>query len=93
VGYPNAGKSSLINALTRAGSKVGLSFTTMNPKLGMMTSGELDYDSDIRAYRWGQRKPWARHEFLRISSVQVAADVVDVCPMRGGSPKADYAGL
>jgi GTP-binding protein len=37
LGYPNAGKSSVINALTRANSKVAsYEFTTLEPQLGVM---------------------------------------------------------
>lgn len=37
LGFPNAGKSSIINALTRAKSKVGsYEFTTLEPQLGVM---------------------------------------------------------
>ncbi|MDD2394348.1 MAG: GTPase ObgE [Sphaerochaeta sp.] len=43
VGFPNAGKSSLLNMLTNARTKVaGYPFTTKIPQLGMMRYGEHD---------------------------------------------------
>jgi GTP-binding protein len=43
VGFPNAGKSSLLNRLTNARSKTAAyPFTTKIPNLGVMTAGEKD---------------------------------------------------
>ncbi len=64
VGMPNAGKSSLLNALTNAASKVGsYAFTTINPHLGPLFGFIL---ADIPGLISGASKgKGLGHKFLR----------------------------
>ncbi len=42
IGLPNAGKTSLLNALTKANAKVGnYAFTTLDPNLGALRGGDI----------------------------------------------------
>lgn len=44
IGYPNVGKSSILNALTRARTKVGdYAFTTLHPHVGV-----VEYEDDVQ---------------------------------------------
>ena len=58
VGFPNAGKSSLLNMLTNARAKVaGYPFTTRIPQLGMMRYDDADVVlADIPASSRGRAK-------------------------------------
>jgi len=64
VGLPNAGKSSLLNALTKAGAKIGAyQFTTLEPNLGVFHSHVL---ADIPGLIEGASEgKGLGHKFLR----------------------------
>ncbi len=64
IGLPNAGKSSLLNALTRAGAKIGdYAFTTLEPNLGAYFSYVL---ADIPGLIEGASEgKGLGHKFLR----------------------------
>ncbi len=87
IGLPNAGKSSLINALTRAGSKVGAyAFTTKEPQLGDLYGYVLaDIPGLIEGASTGKG---LGHRFLRhISRTKMLLHVVSV---ESENPLQDY---
>ncbi|MCB9844371.1 MAG: GTPase ObgE [Phycisphaeraceae bacterium] len=98
VGKPNAGKSTLLKALTRATPKVGAyPFTTLHPQLGI---AELDSErriilADIPGLIEGAaRGAGLGHEFLRhIERTSIVLHLLEVEPGDGTSPEENYRAI
>jgi GTPase len=98
VGLPNAGKSSLINLMTRAQSKVApYPFTTLNPQLGRFKAkGERKIIiADIPGLIEGAHdNRGLGHKFLRhIERCRLLLFVIDVAGVDGRKPQEDYKTL
>lgn len=95
VGKPNAGKSTLLAALTRATPKIAdYPFTTLTPQLGI---AELDADrrlviADIPGLIEGAAQgAGLGHEFLRhIERTSVIVHLLEVDPADGSDPVENY---
>ena len=95
VGMPNAGKSTLLGASTRANAKVGdYPFTTRRPQLGI---AELPGDrrvvlADIPGLIEGASEgAGLGHDFLRhIERTKAIVHLVDLAPLDGSKPAENY---
>jgi GTP-binding protein len=91
VGMPNAGKSTMLGAMTRAEAKVGAyPFTTISPQLGI---AELPGDrrmviADLPGLIEGAAEgAGLGHEFLKhIERTRVILHVLDLAPLDGSDP-------
>jgi GTP-binding protein len=95
VGLPNAGKSSLLAALTRARPKVAdYPFTTLEPGLGTLERDDrqlvlADIPGLIEGASGGAG---LGHEFLaHVERCRLLVHVVDLAPVDGSDPGANHA--
>jgi GTP-binding protein len=94
VGYPSAGKSSLIAALSRARPKIAdYPFTTLVPNLGVVTAGEVTFTvADVPGLIEGASEGRGLgHDFLRhVERCAALVHVVDLATMEPGrNPLSD----
>ena len=93
VGFPNAGKSSLLAACTNAKPKIaGYQFTTLQPNLGVVDLGGRTFViSDIPGLIEGASDGLGLgHEFLRhVERTKVLIHVVDCAGTEGRNPLED----
>lgn len=98
IGMPNAGKSSLLAALTRAAPKIAdYPFTTLSPQLGIaeLDAGRRLVFADIPGLIEGAAEgAGLGHDFLRhVERTRVLAHVIEIEPADGSDPLENYRAI
>jgi GTP-binding protein len=94
IGFPNAGKSTLLSAISAARPKIGAyPFTTLQPNLGVVEFGDSGFVvADIPGLIEGaHRGVGLGHDFLRhVERTRLLIHVVDAAGVDGRDPVEDY---
>ncbi|NUN92659.1 MAG: GTPase ObgE [Verrucomicrobiae bacterium] len=98
VGFPNAGKSTLLTRISRARPKVGAyPFTTLHPVVGAMEFedwGKLTIADIPGLVEGAHRNVGLGHGFLRhIERCRALVILLDMAGSEGRDPRSDYAAL
>lgn len=98
VGYPNAGKSTLLTAISRARPKIApYPFTTLHPQIGIVEYGDFHRLTvcDVPGLIEGaHRDVGLGHEFLRhIERCKILVLLLDMAGADGRAPWDDYQHL
>ena len=94
VGFPNAGKSTLLSVLTRANPKIAsYPFTTLSPNLGVCMGDDFSFTiADIPGLIEGASEgAGLGHQFLRhVDRTRILIHVIDAASFDGRDPIQDY---